>query len=124
MNGQVKTWTFVENILGGTRFSKIIKVLKPESVVSENAGHHHTHIYISYNIGVFKFILSIHSFYISCQLSLSKMTSMVMSAIIKGIRMASNHRKYRWVKTHENDLVLKMNLHIKMLKCYLCAYHH
>ena len=75
------------------------------------------HTYI-YNLEVFKLRLSIYSFYISCQLSLPEMTSMGMyMRAIEGIRMASNHRTYQWVKTQDNDQVLKINLHIKMLAC-------
>ena len=74
------------------------------------------HTYI-YNIGVFKLTLSICSFYISCQLSVSEMTSMAMWTIIEGIRMVFNSRTCSWMNTQENNLVLKMSLHIKMSEC-------
>ena len=49
MNGPVKTWTFYEE-KELIRLSKKYQILKPESVVSENIGHHNTHIYLQHRI--------------------------------------------------------------------------
>ena len=46
MNSPVKTWKFSDFLLTGS--AKNIKLLKAESVVSGNTGHHRTHIYLQH----------------------------------------------------------------------------
>ena len=48
MNDQVKTSKFRKTFLFGQSSQKNSKVLKAELGVSENAGHHHTHIYLQH----------------------------------------------------------------------------
>ena len=48
MNGPVKRVKFRKTYYFSQGSPKIIKVLKAESVVSENAGHHRTHIYLQH----------------------------------------------------------------------------
>ena len=65
--------------------------------MSENAGHHCTHIYLQHR-GVQIKIIYLYLLYLMSIFSSNEMTSMGVWAIIEGIRMVSNHSTYRWVR--------------------------